>query len=325
MYKNNIWCWLYMGAIIILVLICICATIYFVKREKKLVSHIQKMLDDAIAGVFEDKRLDESQISSIENSMWRYLCDNKVSYVNISDEKAQIQTMISDISHQTVTPIANIELYSQLLEEWYVNNNAELDADVMEEISSIREQAEKLDFLVQSLVKISRLETGIIAVNPQENDISFLLDAVEKQYRSKAEQKGIRFSVDFSEYDAYYDLKWSLEAIGNIVDNAIKYTDNGGKIQIRARQYSMFVRIDIIDNGIGVAESEQGGIFTRFYRSASVNDKPGVGIGLYLAREVLKAQDGYIKVESKVGEGSIFSVFLLRGKKHKSETIEKRV
>lgn len=311
--------------VVALIIAAVGITIYFIKRETRLLRRIQKMLDDAVAGVFVDEQLDESKISAIENSMWRFLCDSKVSYVNISEEKAQIQSLISDISHQTIAPISNILLYSQLLEEWYLDDLCGRNKDVLEEISSIRGQAEKLDFLVQSLVKLSRLETGIITVNPQEQSIGLVLRAIEQQFRMKAEQKEMVFSVVSSESTAYYDFKWTMEVIGNIVDNSIKYTGIGGKIALCVETYSMFLRIEIMDNGIGVAESEQGKIFTRFYRSASVNEEPGVGIGLYLAREVLKAQSGYIKLESKVGEGSKFSVFLMRQKRHKNETIGKPV
>ena len=106
------------------------------------------------------------------------------------------------------------------------------------------------------------------------------------------------------------DPKWTVEALGNIVDNAIKYTACGGNVQVKAEQNSFFVKIDIIDDGIGIEKEEIPKIFGRFYRSLSVADQPGVGIGLFLAREIIQAQKGYIKVTSKRGKGSTFSVFL---------------
>lgn len=100
------------------------------------------------------------------------------------------------------------------------------------------------------------------------------------------------------------------EALFNIVDNAIKYTHQGGKVSITVIPYSFFLRIDIADNGIGIAESEYSKIFGRFYRSQAVSEQEGVGIGLYLAREIVSTQGGYIKVISKAGRGSVFSVIL---------------
>lgn len=111
------------------------------------------------------------------------------------------------------------------------------------------------------------------------------------------------------------DAKWTVEALGNIVDNAIKYTACRGNVQIKVEQYSFFVKIDIIDDGIGIEKEEIPKIFGRFYRSLSVADQPGVGIGLFLAREIIQAQKGYIKVTSKRGKGSTFSVFLPIAKK----------
>ena len=211
--------------------------------------------------------------------------------------------MISDIAHQTLTPISNLKLYTELLQETYDND---------EQIETVAEETEKLDFLIQSLVKLSRMENGIISVHPKETPVSKLLSAACSSGRMKAAQQGIGFVVEDTEETAVFDLKWSEEALGNIVDNAVKYTASGGSIHISAKRYSFFVRIDVADTGIGIAEEEIPKIFSRFYRSFDVSDKPGVGIGLYLANYIVREQRGYIKVNSQKGEGSVFSIFLPR-------------
>jgi signal transduction histidine kinase len=299
------------GICIIFLLLCLLiGIIYFYKRkEKKLLNRIRRMLEEAIDGAFIDIKLEESRISEIESSMRRFLCDCRTSSCNLKNQQQKIQELISDISHQTITPLANIKIYLELLAE-KISEYEAAEEDDMEEIEAIYEQADKLDFLIRSLVKMSRLETDIITVNPQRECIQKVLDAVEKQYRQNAEYKKIQFIVEPSQEEAVFDEKWTAEVIANIVDNAIKYTEECGKVTVRVQAYSLFLRVDIEDNGIGIAESEQGKIFTRFYRSPSVSRQPGVGIGLFLAREVLKAQQGYIKVTSKKGEGSKFSVFL---------------
>lgn len=109
---------------------------------------------------------------------------------------------------------------------------------------------------------------------------------------------------------ACYDLKWTVEAISNIIENAIKYTDQNGKIKISVIPYQSFTAIEIKDNGIGIAEEEQASVFLRFFRSEKVNDKKGVGLGLYLAREIITKQGGYISLQSEEGKGSCFRVFL---------------
>lgn len=319
MGKNIYFMSLMVTVIIVLAVVIIGLIKYYRNQQKKMLNCVQEMLDSAIDGTFEQKNLDETRFSSVENSMWRFLADSRVSSSNLVEQKKKIQTLISDISHQTVTPIANIKLYSELLEEkqkeieeQVLKSGGNFDDGMKEEITAIREQIDKLDFLIQSLVKLSRLENGIITVNVKKDNISNVLSAIEIQMNVKAKQKQIELIVPGSEEAAVFDVKWTVEAIMNIVDNAIKYTPVGGKVALSLEAYQIFLRIDIKDNGIGIAEEEQSKIFTRFYRSAEVSDKPGVGIGLYLAREVISAQKGYIKVKSKPGCGTTFSVFILR-------------
>lgn len=292
--------------------ICGCIIIYFIKREKKLTERIQWMLEEAITGKFRERHLDESSISAIENQMWRYLQDREAALEKLTGEQQKMQTHISDISHQAVIPIANIVLYSQLLEEWIRSCQTEDAQEVKEEILAIREQAETLDFLIEALVKLSRLETGIIHVNIKKQPLQPVLDAVKSQFHGIAAKKEIVFETVPTKEASAFDIKWTIEAVANIVDNAIKYTPRGGSVTVRVSSYPSFIRMDVSDDGIGIPEEEQARIFSRFYRSKTVSDEPGVGIGLYLAREVMKAQNGYIRLSSKPGEGSTFSLFFIK-------------
>lgn len=291
---------------------CICVIVYFVRREHRLLNSIQKMLDDAVGGTFKDVHLDESKMSAAENSMWRYLSDTRMAVRKLSEEKEQIQSLISDISHQAAAPIANIMLYSQLLEENQSASQGECGQDARAEAAVIREQTEKLEFLINLLLKISRMETGIIRVYPQRQPVEPVLAAVKNQFRQRADGKNIQFTVEETKETAVFDLKWTIEALANIVDNAVKYTPYGGSVSIQVESYSFFVRIDIKDNGVGIPEEEQANVFGRFYRAKAVSEESGLGIGLYLAREVMEAQNGYVKLISKAGEGSTFSLFLLK-------------
>lgn len=274
---------------------------YYEKREKKLLSRLQKMIDDAISGRYHVSGHSESQMSRLENSFKRYLDNSVITEDAQKEQKEMIQKLISDIAHQTLTPISNLKLYAGLLQENY-------RGDALAE--TVSEETEKLDFLIQSLVKLSRMENGIIHVHPEKAPVSELLLAIQKGYRREAEQKEINLIIEDTDIAALFDLKWTTEAVGNIVDNAIKYTPEGGQIGIHVQKYSFFVRIDISDTGIGIAEEEIPKIFSRFYRSFEVADLPGVGIGLYLARFIIQEQKGYIKVTSQKGKGSVFSVFL---------------
>lgn len=309
---KKMWIIVLAALVIVLFCICVCVIIYFMKREKRFSERIQSMLEDAISGRFQEEHLDESRESVIENNMWRYLCDHEVAVRSLEQEQEQMQAQISDISHQAVIPIANIVLYSQLLEEWIEAQKLEDKQGIKGELTAIREQAETLDFLIESLVKLSRLETGIIHVNIRKQPLQVVLDAVKKQFQVIAARKEIQFEVPDTDEYAAFDAKWTIEAVANIVDNAMKYTPFGGKVAVRVLAYSSLVRMDVADTGMGIPEAEQANVFSRFYRSKMVSDRPGVGIGLYLAREVMNAQNGYIKLSSKVGEGSIFSIFFMK-------------
>lgn len=309
---GKMWTALLAALVVLLLAANVCLVIYFIKRERRLAGQIQKMLDDAIAGKIQAGRLDESRISVIENSMWRYLCDHEAAMNASAKAKEQMQAQISDISHQAVIPIANIILYAQLLEEWVSDCEMDEKDELRSEIEAIQEQARALDFQIESLVKISRLEAGIINTTAEKQPLQPVLDAVKNQFQAMASQKEIQLEIGNSDESAVLDRKWTIEAVANIVDNALKYTPCGGRVTVSVTPYPSFVRLDVTDNGIGIPEEEQAKVFSRFYRSKRVSDRPGVGIGLYLAREVMKAQGGYIKLSSKINEGSTFSLFFVK-------------
>ena len=184
-----------------------------------------------------------------------------------------------------------------------------LPASAKANVDALYNQSEKLRFLIDSLVKLSRLENGIIALTVQHAPLQPMLQSIAEQYAVKANEKGLSLHLRDTDAFASIDTKWTAEALDNIVDNAIKYTEKGS-ITISTVSYEMFVRIDISDSGIGISESEQPQIFARFYRSKNVQENEGVGIGLYLARQIITDEGGYIKVASAPGKGSTFSIFL---------------
>ena len=245
-------------------------------------------------------------MSLLENSFKRYLDSTRISEEWQREQRENIQKLISDLAHQTLTPVSNLKLYTGLLEEKYGEDGL---------IGTVSEETEKLDFLIRSLVKISRMENGIITVHPKRAALEELLVEVFARYRKLAEEKQITFVNCCADGEAIFDPKWTVEAVGNIVDNAIKYTPPGGKVTLQVQRYPFFACIDISDTGIGIAEEEIPKVFERFYRSGDVSELPGVGIGLYLARYMVELQRGYIRVRSEKGKGTVFSVFLPTEKK----------
>ena len=272
--------------------------------ERRRMRQISEMLDAALAGQDLKKVYDESVLSAVEQQLARFLSANQLAEQKLQTEQAQVRTLIADISHQTKTPIANLLLYTELLQEQPMEPEGKAALD------QIEIQAKKLQFLIDALVKMSRLESGLLTVHPRTAQVAPLLETTVQQFLPQAEQKGIRLHWEPTELTAQFDPKWTLEALGNLVDNAIKYTPSGGTVELRAEPLELFCRVDVLDTGIGITEADYAKIFTRFYRSQEVADEPGVGIGLYLARKIVTAGGGYLRVRSSRGNGSCFSMFL---------------
>ena len=186
--KTNI-----MTGICVFVILCLLAALLIVlaagrAREKKLLRRLQEMLEDASAGTFLEGKLEDTKISELESAMWRFLNDSRLSSVQQAEQKQRIQSLISDISHQTVTPIANIKIYAELLKEqqekWKAGD-CSVKEDIAEEIDAVVDQVDKLDFLIGSLVKLSRLENGILELEPHNCCIREVLTAIRRQFTKK--------------------------------------------------------------------------------------------------------------------------------------------
>ncbi len=287
--------------------ICLLAAITLVlhshKKTKKIMDTLDNMLTSAMNGNFHESTFDESRLSALETKFSHYFSSSALSTQNIAAEKDRIKALVGDIAHQTKTPLANLLLYAELLQEEPLSPEAAAYAD------TLHLQAEKLHFLIDTLLKMSRLENGMITLSPKKSPLSPMLEQVRQQFASKAAEKGLSLSLEQTSVSACFDAKWTSEALCNVVDNAIKYTEKGS-ITLSVVPYEMFIRIDVADTGTGIMEEEQAKIFSRFYRSEKNAKQDGVGIGLYLAREILKKEGGYIKITSEVGKGSVFSLFL---------------
>ena len=273
--------------------------------DKRILERLDRMLDDGINGTFEESDYEETSLSKLESKWLRYLTSSKQSAQKLEQERKKIQELVSDISHQTKTPLANILLYTQLLQE------QPLDTQSLRLVGEIRQQSEKLEFLIQSLVKTSRLETGTIQLTPTKNEVSGMIVSAIGQIESKAESKQIRIIYTPVSCTAKFDSKWTQEAVFNILDNDVKYSPEASEITVSVKEFELFACISVEDNGIGIPEDELPRIFGRFYRGRNVAEQSGVGIGLYLSRQIIEEQGGYITVESS-GSGAVFKIYLQR-------------
>lgn len=303
-----VWCVFLFSLFVLLGVIC-----FVVLVRRKLVNFSDAfcvMLDDMLSGKKQPQQTAEEEslfykINFRLGRLYEVMQENKNS---IAEERSDLQELISDISHQVKTPIANLKMINSTLME------QEVPAQKQKEfLAAQTSQLDKLDFLMQAMIKTSRLEAGVISLEKREQPIYDTLAAALGGILLNAEKKQINVQVNCPEHlEACHDRKWTSEALFNILDNAVKYTPAGGHIRVQVECWEMYLKIDIADTGIGIPEQHQGTIFKRFYREDAVHDVDGIGIGLYLAREIISLQGGYIHVSSEVGKGSVFSVFLLR-------------
>ena len=283
-------------------------TLFFAKRLSQFTSDLCQTMDSMISGGQEPARAEDretifARISYRLSRLYNILQENRR---RVDEERRELQTLVSDISHQVKTPVANLKMVTDTLLAKPVT-----EQERREFLQGIRSQTDKLEFLVQSMGKASRLETGAVTLEKKDAPLLDTLAQAMSGIVYGAEQKGISVEVQCpDDLRVSHDSKWTAEALFNLLDNAVKYTPAGGKISVSVEQWEMYVKLDVADTGKGIPENRQAAIFRRFYREEEVHDQPGVGIGLYLAREIVTRQGGYIKVASEVGRGSTFSVFL---------------
>lgn len=277
------------------------------RRTRRTLETMNRMLDAAMQGDFAEDSFDETLLSAMESRLAHYLAASATSAQQVAAEKEKLKSLIADISHQTKTPLANVLLYAQLLLE------QPLSEESRRCVFALEGQAAKLQSLIEALVKTSRLESGVLALHPRRAGLAPMLEEAVAQFMPKAAEKRIALTLASSEGEGVFDPKWTAEAVCNLLDNAVKYTPAGGAVTVTTHCYELFCRIDVADTGPGIPEEEQAKVFGRFYRGPANDQAQGVGIGLYLARQIAEGQGGYIRVLSPPGQGTVFSLYLPRG------------
>ncbi len=281
----------------------------FCKRESDLANEICETIEALMRGEEPGNYhpYEDTQLAKVQTRLMQYHRIVRESEQQNRADRQRLQELLSDISHQVKTPLANIRMFMNILQE------RELPVQKQREfLSTMNGQVDKLDFLMYSLIKMSRLESGTFAVNMEEQTVYETIAEALNGVFAKAQMKNIQIEAQCdTDLTAYHDPRWTAEALGNILDNAVKYTPEGGQIRIRALPWQLYTRIEIEDTGIGIREEHYHDVFKRFYRSQENAGEEGIGLGLYLARCIVSRQEGYISVRSQVGKGTVFSVFLV--------------
>ncbi|MEZ3434565.1 MAG: HAMP domain-containing histidine kinase [Lachnospiraceae bacterium] len=292
------------GILIILLGLCIFWHIY---QKRKTYREIDRLLNCVLEReeiVYPDVR--EREMSALVSRLNRIQEALMGQVTEAEKEKEQVKSLVSNMSHQLKTPLANLFLYTEILDTPDIGEEKRAQA-----VWKIRKQADKLDFLISSLMKMVKLEQNVISFETEDASLrETLLNAVDMVYE-KIEKKGlVLISEPYEDILLNHNRKWTAEVFVNILENAVKYTDRGGMIRIQVCPYEIYTEIRFIDNGQGIPGDELTQIFKRFYRGRDAEHVEGSGIGLYLSNLILEKEKGYMTVKSVYGEGSCFSVFL---------------
>lgn len=305
--------WILAVCLMLCVVVLAVSTAYFLRQWKKLDYILDKFWRGDSGGDSYDEPyhldISETRESRVISQLKRILTSARFKEQQAVEEKNQTMELISDLSHQFKTPLANIIMNMELLQD------PALDEERRHEfLAHTKSQADKLQWLMADLLKASRLENGMIQFDAQNTGIKETIAKALGSVYAQASSKNIKLIVDeFQDFSLYHNPKWTAEAMSNILENAIKYSPENSSIRITLTRLDIYTQITISDMGIGIPESEYNLIFKRFYRGKEVEQHEGSGLGLYLAQLILQCENGYITVASKVGQGSSFSIFLMNG------------
>ena len=308
--------------VLLLVQFCICVAIWLYFRRKFIAfsDTVCQSMERILHGQPVKEYLNRETLTSkmvtelekVEDIVRYRLAENE-------REKQELQEMISEITHQIKTPLSNIRMYCEMIGENASSGSGETilrqtDSSLLRQYSAtVGDQLDRLDFLLNALIRSSRLETSMIRLQPGNNKVLDTIAIAVNNVFQKAEEKKTEIRVGCrSTIEVCHDPKWTAEAIENLLDNAIKYTPENGKIQIDVVPGEMYVEIQVKDTGCGIAADEVNEIFKRFYRGKAVSRVEGLGLGLYLAQKIITLQGGFLSVHSEPGNGSCFSIHLRR-------------
>lgn len=275
-------------------------------RRRRMYRMVSRMLEQVLNRErIEISDIREGGLSALAGKMIRVQETLEYEVDQAQKEKEQVKSLISNMSHQLKTPLSNVVMYRELLE---TEPDAERRADFLERM---RLQLDKIDWILQSLFKMVKLEQDVIRFETEQASLKETLVSALSSVYEKAEKKEIRIVTEpFPDRLLEHNPKWTAEVFVNILENAVKYSKNGSQIEIQVRPLELFTEIRFRDHGIGIRKEEQNRIFQRFYRSRDVENREGSGIGLYLSRMILDKEKGYMTVASEYGRGSCISVFL---------------
>lgn len=296
------WMWIAAGAV--LGAGASSALVLYIQRRRRaaeleeLAGLVRDVLDDR--EIEEKAAGEETLYGRIEHMLVRIQRMNRGRQEELTESRSRVQKLITEIAHQMRTPLANGGTYLELLEGELSGREDPVADPVPMYLEALRSSQEKIRFLTEEFIRISRLENNIIRIRKEERDIAGTIGDTLAQVRPMAEEKGVRISEHLPEgLSCPHDPGWFGEALWNVLDNAVKYSQEGGRIWVEASRGELYLTIRVADEGIGIDEGEEARVFQRFYRGRRTASYEGLGVGLYLAREITARHGGFMEIQRR--------------------------
>lgn len=276
----------------------------YLKIQKQQTMDIAKRIERINLGDYslQIDRNSEDELSLLDNQIYRTAVKFREQAENSNKDKENLQKSLSDISHQLKTPLTSIiVMVDNILDD------DDMPLEIRREfLNDIKHNTNTISFLVQSLLKLSKLDAEAVKFRYEQVDVKSIIDECIKNTAVMAEILGVRLETDCNDIILNCDRKWLCEAVTNIIKNCIEHSQNGN-IKITADQNKLYTKISIKDNGSGITKEDLPHIFERFYKGKNSSDD-SVGIGLSLAKTIIEKQGGYISVSSELNKGSEFVI-----------------
>lgn len=289
--------------IIILFMLVSITYLIFIKNQYRKINKIDKYMNKILNN---DYSLDirdyvEGDISTLKNDVYKMTIKLKEQTELSIKDKKYLEETLADISHQIKTPLTSMYVINDILSDNDLDKKSQIEF-----LNKNRNQLERIEWLVTTLLKISRLDSGMVTLKRDNINIEDLIKKTIEPIKIMAELKNISIETNIETFNFYLDFNWTLEALTNILKNACEHTDNNGNIKIEVTENPLYLNIKIIDNGVGISESDKKHIFDRFYKGKT--NKDSIGIGLNMAKKIINLQNGEIECISKINEGTTFDI-----------------
>ena len=275
----------------------------FLRKQYAKINKIDKYLDNILNDNynFDIRDYMEGDISNLKNDIYKVTVRLKEQNELSLKNKKALEDTLADISHQIKTPLTSMNVINDILIDNELDHKSQIEF-----LNKNRNQLERIEWLVTTLLKISRLDSGTVVLKREKVNICSLIEKTIEPIRILAELKSI--TIDTSINSDYFslDFNWTVEALTNILKNACEHTNNNGKILIEVLDNPLYLNIKITDNGSGMSKEEQKHIFERFYKGA--HNKDSIGIGLNMAKKVIDLQNGSIDCISNKDIGTTFDI-----------------